>query len=235
MKKNISRIIGAVFCAMCVSCDNADELLDQYIEKGPIIYAGRIEELNIKSGYQRVGIRILPAEDVNRAYCMMRWNTAAGTKDSVKVEYTASNKLDGDEGYYAVLPLPDIEGNVLIEAWNVDAFGNRSLLTNKGGYVYGENYVQTLMPSFARFISKDQVIEFDNKIGAVDNLVSYEQTNGQFTDEIRVVQRLTLVNPKKGGVVRSRTRYLINESDIDTLVTPNYLETVISGDQVVGQ
>ncbi|MGN0003564.1 MAG: hypothetical protein ACI35V_09025 [Sphingobacterium composti] len=64
-------------------------------------------------------------------------------------------------------------------------------------------------------------------MGVVDNIVSYEQTNGQFTPEVKVVKNLLMVEPKKGGIVRSKTRYLINSTDIDTLSTVNYIETII--------
>lgn len=210
-----------------ISCDDADELLNQHIKNGPIVYAGKIAELEVKSGYEKVGVRILPVEDVNRAYCVLRWNAASGNPDSVKVNYVPENYDEDLDSYYAELDMSGIEGNVLIEAWNVDAFGNRSLLTDQGGFVYGPNYVGTLLHAMPRFISEGQTIEFDNRVGVVDNLVSYEQSNGQFTEEVRVVERLELRDAKPGGFVRSKTRYLINENDIDTLVTPSYLESVI--------
>lgn len=87
--------------------------------------------------------------------------------------------------------------------------------------------VNTLLHSPARFTSRSSILEFDNKIGAVDNLVSYEQASGEFTSEVKVVKTLSLVNPKTGGIVRTKTRYVINSSDIDTLVTPNYQEITI--------
>lgn len=226
MKKIVYIVIAALTFCM-VGCDNADDLLNQYIKDGPIVYAGRITDLNIKSGYKRLGISIFPAEDVNRAYCILRWNTGSGTRDSIKVNYTADNYNSKFQSYFAIIDMPAIEGNVLIDAWNVDTFGNKSLLTSKGGFVYGENYIKTLLPSLAKFSTGNKTVEFDNKIGVVDNLVSYQQTGGQFTTEVNVVKTLSLVNPLKGGKVRSKSRYLINSNDLDTLVTANYLETVI--------
>lgn len=225
--KKIIYIIASSFTFLLLGCDNADDLLNQYIKEGPIVYAGRITELNIKSGYKRVGISIFPSEDVNKSYCMLRWNTGSGSKDSLKVMYTPDNYNSTLDSYFVIVSMPAIEGNVLIEAWNVDAFGNKSLLTNKGGFVYGEKYIQTLLPSLAKFTTGNKTVEFDNKIGAVDNLVSYQQTSGQFTTEINVVKTLSLVTPLKGGKLRSKTRYLINQNDLDTLVTENYMETII--------
>lgn len=225
--KNIVSILIAACTFLLIGCDNADDLLNQYIKDGPIVYAGKITDLNIKSGNQRLGIYIYPAEDVNKAYCMLSWNAASGKKDSVKIEYIPANYRSETKNYYSVINMPAIEGNILIEAWNIDVFGNKSLLTSKGGFVYGENYIKTLLPSLAKFSTGNKTVEFDNKIGVVDNLVSYQQTGGQFTTEVNVVKTLSLVNPLKGGKVRSKSRYLINSNDLDTLVTANYLETVI--------
>lgn len=220
-------IIGACIAVSQVSCDNANELLDQYIENGPIVYAGKINDIDILSGYYQVGVNILPSQDVNKAYCILKWNNSTGTKDSIRVEYSDANFDPIRGGYFKIINLPSIEGNILIEASNIDAFGNKSLLFTKGGYVYGANYINTLLPSNVRFTTANTVIEFDNKMGAVDNVVSYEQADGQFTPEAKVVRTLPLVNPKKGGKVRSKTRYVINPTDIDTLVTADYLETII--------
>jgi len=225
--KKLIYILGGILSFLQLGCDNADDLLNQYVKDGPIVYAARIADINVKSGFNKVGVVVVPAEDVNKSFFMLRWNTAAGLRDSLKVDYSESNFNKKFGGYYTTLQMPDIEGNVLIEAWNVDTFGNKSLMTNKGGYVYGANYINTLLPSMVRFTQNNLVINFDNRVGAVDNLVSYEQTNGQFTKEAVVVKTLTMVNAKKGGLVRSKTRYLINANDIDTLITPNYLETII--------
>lgn len=219
--------MGATLSFFQLGCDNANDLLDHYIKDGPIVYAGRITDLDIMSGYQKVGISIFPAEDVNKSHSILRWNTTSGTKDSVRVDYIPSNYNNRLGGYYTEIDMPSIEGNVLIEAWNVDAFGNNSLMINKGGYVYGPNYLNTLQHSLVRFTSGNTIAVFDNKVGVVGNLVSYEQDNGAFTPEVEVVDRIPLENAKSGGKMKSKTRYVISENDLDTLVTPTYLETIL--------
>src|SRR5690606_22541982 len=141
-----------------ISCDDADELLNQHIKNGPIVYAGKIAELEVKSGYEKVGVRILPVEDVNRAYCVLRWNAASGNPDSVKVNCVSDNYDEDLVSYYANLDMSGIQGNVLIDAWNVDAFSIRSLLTDHGLFVYGQNYVRTFLHAMHRFIAVVQAI-----------------------------------------------------------------------------
>lgn len=229
MNKIFYTLVAAFFVVITqIGCDDADVLLSQYIEDGPIVYAGRIEELNVKSGYQKVGVRILPAEDANRAYCMLRWNTGSGMQDSARVGYIPENYSVDFEGYYTVLDMSSIEGNVLIEAWNVDIFGNRSLITDQGAFVYGSTYVSTLLNTPVDFSPTSDEVIFESRIGSVGNLLSYEQNDGQFTEEVIVrTARYPLEDAKSGGIVRTKTRYLMTETDIDTLVTSEYLETVI--------
>lgn len=211
-----------------MSCDNANELLDQHIKDGPIVYAGKINEMDIQSGYYRVRVNLYPAEDVNRSHCILSWNVTSGIKDSIKVDYIPANYDEDMECYYAFLTLPSIEGNLLIEAQNIDAFGNRSLISGRGAFIYGLTYVSALLISPVRFSSGASEVIFENRIGSIGNILSYEQNNGQFTEEVIVrTARYPLVNAKSGGIVRTKTRYLMTETDIDTLVTPEYLETVI--------
>jgi hypothetical protein len=205
-----------------VSCDDANDLLNQHIKEGSIVYAGKIDELDIQSGFYRVRVNIYPAEDVNRSHGILRWNITAGEKDSVRVDYVEAN-YDADMGcYYALIPLPDIEGNLLLESYNVDKFGNRSLLHSEGAFVYGSTYFSDAGDAL-----------FESRMGVVGHVISYEKNNGQFTEDIVVHEDYyPLVDAKVGGVIRSKTRYLITETDLDTLEVTDYLETVIEDDDV---
>lgn len=216
-----------------VSCDNANDLLDQYIKDGPITYAAKVNELNTQSGYYRFRVNLFPAEDVNRSYCILSWNITEGLKDSVKIDYTADN-FDEDCGcYHTFIEIPSsqgIQGNLSINAQNVDNFGNRSLIETGSAYIYGINYISSLINAAISFPPGADKVIFEERIGAVGNLVSYEQNNGGFTKEVFVSESsYPLIDPKVGGIVRTKTRYLINETDIDTLEVTEYLESKIPG------
>lgn len=217
---------------LCISCDNANELLDQHLKDGPIVYAGKINELDIQSGYYRVRVNLYPAEDVNRSHCILSWNVTSGVRDSVRVEYTTANYDEDMECYYTFLDLPAIEGNLLIEAQNVDTFGNRSLLHSEGAFIYGSTYVSTLLNLPVRFSDAGDVL-FERRMGVVGHVISYEQNDGQFTKDIIVNEDYyPLVDAKVGGIIRSKTRYFMTSTDIDTLETAEYLETVIEEDAI---
>jgi len=227
MNKYIYKVV-ILLAVVLVSCDNANELLDGYIKDGPIVYAGKIDEMNTQSGYYRLRVNIFPAEDVNRDYCLLSWNVTSGIKDSVRIDYSENNYDEELGCYYTILDLPSIEGNLLIESQNVDVFGNRSLKDNEGAFIYGATYVSTLLNASVSFSSEVDEVIFEDRIGAVGNFLSYEQNNGQFTEEVLVTtERHPLVDAKKGGIVRSKTSYLMAETDIDNLVTSEYLETII--------
>ncbi|MGV3762469.1 DUF4998 domain-containing protein [Parapedobacter sp.] len=228
MKSKYVYITALLMAFVYAGCENANELLDQHLKDGPIVYAGKIDTLDMQSGYYRLRVNIYPAEDVNRSHCVLSWQVAGGERDSVTVDYVEANYDEERDCYYTTISLSNIEGNLQIDAENVDTFGNRSLVTNKGAFIYGDSYVSTLVNASVNFLSATDEITFEQKIGAVGNLVSYEQTNGQFTEEVLVRDgRFPLIDAKSGGIVRSKTRYLITETDIDTLVAPEYLETII--------
>lgn len=212
-------------------CDNANDLLNQYIKDGPIIYAGKVNELETQSGYYRFKVNITPIEDVNKSYCIISWDINSETKDSLRVDYNENN-FDKDSLYYfsyvEISPELNLQGNIQIYAQNVDIFGNRSLIENTSAYIYGINYVSSLINAHISFSSSTGEIIFEPRIGAVGNLVSYEKNDGSFTEEVFVTEnRFAISDAKPGGVVRSKTRYLINETDIDTLEVVEYLETTL--------
>lgn len=223
----IKYFIVLICGVVMMSCEDASELLNQHLKDGPIVYAGKIDHMNVQSGYYRVRVNLYPAEDVNRSHCKLSWKISNELKDSVIVNYNPDNYDEDLDCYYAIISLPSIEGNLLIEAQNVDVFGNLSLMNSEGAFIYGETYVSTLQNSSVH-LSNNQEIVFENRIGAVGNLVSYEQLNGQFTDEIFIEADVyPLLNPKPGGIIRTKTGYLMNDSDIDVLFPSTYMETTI--------
>lgn len=227
-KYNYIKIISTLFIFVWMtSCDDSSDLLNQHLKDGPIIYAGRVDSLHLYSGFYRVKANIFPANDVNRSYCILKW-TVAGMVDSLKVDYIEDNFDQKDSCYFAFIDFPsgNMLGNVPFEAYNVDDFGNKSLTTAEGAFVYDSLYVSTLINSPVRFSSDLDEIHFGNKIGAVGNLLSYEQNTGELTQEVFVTDiSYELTNAKAGGIARTKTRYIINESDIDTLNAIEYLET----------
>ncbi|MDD2327427.1 MAG: DUF4998 domain-containing protein [bacterium] len=223
--------VAVISFLFLISCDNANDLLNQYIKDGPVIYAAKINELHTQSGYYRFRVNIYPAEDVNRSYCILSWNNAEGLKDSVRIEYKEENFDNDLNCYYAIiniLPEEGIQGNLEISGQNVDLFGNRSLIVNGSAYIYGLNYVSTLINAQTSFSTGNNNIIFEPRVGAVGNLLSYEKKSGGFTEEVFVSDNsYPLTDAKPGGAVRTKTRYHISDTDIDTLEVVEYLESTI--------
>lgn len=230
MSKYIFKIVIAL-SLFFTSCDNANDLLNQYIKDGPIIYAAKVNEINTQSGYYRFRVNLYPAEDVNRSHCILSWNITGESRDSVKVDYISANFDNILDCYYTIVDFStalDIQGNLEISAQNIDLFGNRSLMEVGSAYIYGEDYISSLLNAQIQISSGIDEVIFEKKIGAVGNLLSYEQDNGSFSEEVFVTEDShPLVDAKSGGIIRTKTRYLINETDIDMLDVAEYLETRI--------
>ena len=227
MMRRYQLLITLIICILSAACNDGDELLDNFTKDGPIFYAGKIDSLKIQSGLHRIKVNIYPSEDVNHDFCILNWNESDGLKDSVLVPYTADH-FDEEAGcYFTYLDLPSIEGNLLIEAQNVDIFENRSLILGQGAFIYGETYVATLLNSNITF-SDSVHLTFENRLRSVGNLISYQKDDGTFTvDSLVTKDTFSLVDPLQGGLIRTKTLYLIDPSDIDTLITNSYLETPI--------
>ncbi|GEM_PF-150627 len=230
MSKYIYKI-SIILVVFFISCDNANDLLDQYIKDGPIIYAAKVDTLQTQSGYYRFRVNLYPAEDVNRDYCILSWNITEGLKDSVKIDYTADN-FDHDLGYYfTVIDIPasnNIQGSLEVSAQNVDTFGNKSLVETTSAYIYGESYVSSLINAPINISPRNDEVVFEERVGVVGNFISYEKASGGFTEEVFITeQNYPLTDAKAGGIIKTKTRYLINETDIDALDVAEYLETEI--------
>lgn len=220
-----------ILLLLIISCDDSSDLLDEHIEGGPIIYAARVDSMMMQSGYNRIRVNVYPASDINRSHCMFSWNITSDVKDSLRMDYSEENFDDFLGAYYAIINFPaddNIQGNLLIEAQNIDTFGNKSLVTNKGAYVYGPSYASTLENATIRFSPNVDRIYFEEVIGSVGNFVSYEKNNGEFTEEVFVTDRsYPIEDAKIGGILRTKTRFLISNTDIDAISPNEYLETVI--------
>lgn len=235
--KITNNILGILFAITLFNCDNANDLLNQYIENGPIIYAAKIDTLVTQSGFNRFKVNVYPAEDVNRSYCLLSWNITENQKDSVRIDYIDEFYDSNLNCYYYVVDIPpgtEIQGNLSITAQNVDEFGNRSLIETGSAYVYGIEYTSSLINAPVTINSEATEVVFEERVGMVGNILSYEQNNGEFTEEIYTDERsYPLSDAKRGGSIRTKTRYLINESDIDTLEVADYLETEIPSNEGV--
>jgi len=225
----IKYILPLAITALFLSaCEDANDLLNQHIKDGPIAYAGKIKEMTSQSGFYRVRVNLLPTEDVNRSYCNLSWNNSGESRDSVRVDYLPENFDKELACYFKVIDLPSIEGALEIEARNVDSFGNRSLLETISVNIYGDKYVSALVNAPFKISPRVDEILFEERVGAVGNIVSYEKIDGDFTKEIFVTDKtFPLVDAKRGGIIRTKTRYLIDQTDIDTLDVIDFMETEI--------
>lgn len=195
-----------------------------------IITAAEITKLTMQSGLYRAKVNIVPAEDNDNSHCIISWRAENGVKDSLKVEYIDNNYDLEMKSHYGIIDVreDDIQGNLLIQAQNVNRFGSRSKVVSEEVYIYGPSYLMTLQNVTLSFSCESDIIFFEDLEGMVGNLISYEKNSGEFTSEVFTTENeFPLVDAKLGGTIRSKTRYLINSSDIDTLEAVEYNETVI--------
>lgn len=231
MIKYIKRGIVCSFVLLgLLSCEEGNDLVDEYNQQGPIIYAAKVNTMITQSGYERFRVNLYPGEDQNRDYCTLSWTKINGERDSLRVNYTEENYDELTESYYAVVDLEGekLSGNLTVDAQNTDVFGNTSLITEATAYIYGPEYVASLNNDVISFNDNADKIIVGRSVGSVGNYISYQKSDDSFTDEVYVEgDEFPIENTKSGGIVRNRTRLLITETDIDTLEIMEYSETKI--------
>lgn len=236
MKYIIKSIVILFMLFSFMNCDNSNDLLNEYIKDGPIIYAAKVDSMTMQSGLYRVRVNIYPAIDANRSHCMLSWNIISGVKDSVRIDYIEDNYSTELGCYYTLIDFTSnkIQGNLLIEAQNIDVFGNRSLISDIGVYIYGSIYVSTLNNASVSFSPDYDEVYFENKIGAIGNYFSYELEDGSFIDEVFLTESsYSIADAKYGGTVRVKTKYLLGSNSLDTLTIDKFSETKIPKERLI--
>ncbi len=131
-----------VFTLLLASCTEIDEY-KKYIEGGEISYTGKIEEVEVHPGLNRIELMGLLKSDPKVSEVRLYWNA---NRDSASVTVNRSSGVDTVK-----FLLEQMEENVhSFSLITLDANGNKSVPVNKTGKVYGEKYILSLMNRLVR-------------------------------------------------------------------------------------
>ncbi|MCY4561085.1 MAG: DUF4998 domain-containing protein [Flavobacteriaceae bacterium] len=219
--------------AASIGCDNVNELHEQYLQEGSPVYSGKIDSLDVYSGFYRLKASVYPSPDVNRKEFRVYWNNYA---DSIVFPYDETY-LNSDNGRYEVIidgfEDKKIEGFTTLVFRNYDVHGNKSRESESNALIYGNDFRSRLFNQGASgFDGKHfNLLSRDNMAGL---WVEYTKDDGtQSTLEFKGgVEKLKLlgIDPhlpdyKSGTSFKYRTLYHLNPTDIDPIYAGNPSET----------
>lgn len=182
MKKNIFILLILIIGGALYSCQNQDDIYQEFVKKGGYVYPQKTNGLTVYAGYKRIKLVWDVPKDPSVRTAKVYWNNKTEVKD---IDY-ASFKGDRIELYVDKLEERSYTFNLV----NFDSNGNQSMMTEITASPYAENW---LMMHAERTVSSAQI-----NGTAADLVMSYG------TNEM-IATRFRYVNKNKETVVHGPT------------------------------
>lgn len=198
---------------------------EEFIEGGSIIYPGTPDSVFVYPGKNRIQLSFPLPYDPSVSKVRVYWHNG---RDSVEVPVDIS----GSEDTVDIMLTDMEEGSYTFDIFTYDNEGNISINVAAIGEVYGDNYINSLLPRLineALFADDVLTIQWDNAGGSVIGTeVSYMSSSGGTQDLLIPVEEdstgITDYNFEANDSLRYRTLYLPDSTAIDTFYTA--VETV---------
>src|SRR5690606_4048410 len=220
MKNTIKYIFRiSLILPLFFSCDNMNDLHDEYLQRGETTYLSRINEVQVYPGNKRAEL-VFVNNDSKAKTMTVYWRSRTDS-----VVYTIPDNSVGQE---LKVQLPDLPEDFLtFELVTTTGDGkSKSLTTELSARIYGDNYQVSLNN---RLIDKAVYLESANELditwkgifeGAVNIEIEYDGTDGNTRMvELPIEERSILYLNMFNGNLKYRTGYLPTENAIDTFYT----------------
>jgi len=232
--KSKSRLLwGLIIVFQIVSfsaCSEMDDYKD-YVEGGEITYTGKIEDIEVHPGHNRILLTGLLKSDPKITTVKLYWNSE---DDSL---VTSVNRTAGVDT--VSLLLENMEENVYnFMFYTSDDYGNLSIPENQTGKVYGDKYLASLnnrLIESAEMIDTGVLINWGDA-GYLDGLIATEvlytdENDNQlsvFQDADSDENEMILAEFKSGTTFNYRSLFVPDTMAIDTFYTPYNLQGVLA-------
>jgi hypothetical protein len=209
-------IFLAVTLALAASCTKMNDIHDEYLKNGPIIYVGRVDSMTVFSGDKRVQVNYWITDPRAKEICFY-WNNR---KDSARFSVPAHDPTE----MQTVLVEPVAEGDYTFQVYSYDGKGHRSIRFEQAFSSYGEVYASTLNSRSVRSVSvQDGVVSvswgnsFSEREVGVE--VRYTGTDGAekvlFIPSAEIKNATVIEGADLSRDLKYRTGYKPNEDAID--------------------
>ncbi len=206
-----------LFSVGIISCQKMDAYKDRFQKGEEISYPGIMDSVKVRSGNNRAMITGLFMSDPKIVKYRIYWN---GGLDSLEKNITRSAGTDTVRDIISNLP----EGNSSFSIRTFDAAGNKSVLVNTSGNIYGSNYQSGIINrayTSAEFpVPSRLIIDW---LEAASNLIStsvvYDAVNGTrkvFLTSNNGAHKDTISDIKPGTNALVLSKYLPEPASIDT-------------------
>lgn len=130
MKKILNILLLVALCVSMATCSKMDATYEQFIKNGPVVYIGRVDSLSVFSGRNRVKMTWAKQGDPRAKKAVITWSNG-GKSMEVALDPTKRTEF--------IIDNLD-EASYLFSVQTFDDRGNKSLLVDISGTVYGNVY-----------------------------------------------------------------------------------------------
>lgn len=230
-KKYLSIILISLFTVL--ACSDMNDKHDFYLQEGEIMYIGRVDSARVLPGENRFLLRYW-ITDMRAKELIIYWNQM---EDSLIVPIPAHQSTDSIDVLIGDKESVMAEGNYTFQLVSSDGENLRSIVFERLGNVYGQQFSSTLSDRFIRSVdynSDEQQVIINWGEPSSSKEIGVEMT--YFTEEEKNVVRYTNeemglktvlndVNVEKG--VSYRTMFLPEPIAIDTFFTASASLTIL--------
>jgi hypothetical protein len=223
MKHNILLIISIVaFIGLMASCSGMNDNVDKWLT-GEKVYAPKVDSSFVNAGRERLKLNFtISAQRIK--YLRLYWNNK---NDSTDIQ------VNGQTGVFSTIINNLKEGDYLFNVYSVDYYGNRSLMSEANGVVYGDSYMSSLTNrNYNKYYTyfdpstSTLYLYWGNPAeGAVKTQLTYTDTDGKTVvrDIPNSETTTTLTNVK--GDLKVNSFFIPDETSIDTFpsLTPRVI------------
>lgn len=218
-KTSLVKLYTGLFTIGCmaVGCGKMDANYANLLKGGEARYPAKPDSIRFFTGHNRAQLSWLMISAATVVQCRVYWNDRA---DSVTVPFKATS-ADGEDTVNVIIE--DIpEGSYTFQVFTYDKNGNRSILKDVGGHVFGQNYVNTLtnrqIKSAEKFTDKAKIEWFQPGESSLATEISYIDKDGASRERIIPnTENISYIMGIPGGdTIRYRTLYLPDSLSIDT-------------------
>lgn len=227
MKKFRSFIFLALIISVLISCKKWDDF-KKYIDKGEVLYTGKMDSVKTYSGKERVMLEGLLKSDPKLNKIAIYWDN---DKDSVVYDYTKQSP--GIDTFRRTFPVS--EGVKSFKIITYDTQGNKSVNVFAVGTSYGNNFRKRMSDrpiTSLSYSAAGTTINWDQMdLSAGPQYTEIEYTAG--TETKRLITPISEASTTLQGVsvvppIRYRTIFKPDATSIDTFSTPFSDRSVIA-------
>lgn len=205
------------------ACDKFDEVHQEYIKNGEIIYSVRPDSVHVLAGYNRcalvVQFRTTPA---------LSKMVIINGEERITLDIPKTSPIVSVQHIFNNTP----EGAITLQVYSEDIDLNKSVFVNAFGSVYGEHYQDNILNRSLLSISKEEeqaILKFNTspeKSVAIE--LSYQNNRGEnITTQLPYDEKeLRISDFVSEGEFSYKTLYVPEENCLDTIPTAEIVHGV---------